>query len=254
MEALFVQTAASMTSDGRTIKLEDTRRRRCTLRPSKTRGRAHVYASIPGSVGSCENSFAQNPPNAVLSFASQETGFPKTPWVIEDPHRRTVLATASTSSTTVPATTRPCALFIHPFGRPFNQFRPPGCTARTPSDALTQPASPMVLVVLSRGAPGPVWRWAWPSSPGAFAHDTCQSATNSRFCSVDKHSLVVVCERRWWRLGEHVLPSMSLLRSRLRSSSKCEQRPGPRLPVDTLMADAGNDEIESVDFALTQEG
>ena len=27
-----------------------------------------------------------------------------------------------------------------------------------------------------------------------------QSSTNPRLCGVDKHILVVVCRRRWWRL------------------------------------------------------
>ena len=31
-----------------------------------------------------------------------------------------------------------------------------------------------------------------------------QSSTNPRLCSVDKHILVVVCRRRWWRLWDSV--------------------------------------------------
>ncbi len=31
-----------------------------------------------------------------------------------------------------------------------------------------------------------------------------QSSTNPRLCSVDKHILVVVCRRRWWRLWDNV--------------------------------------------------
>ena len=80
MEALFVQTSASMTSDGGSITLHG-------LSPSTlyfadrpaARGRAHVVPSVRGALGDGDNSFADNPPNAVLSFAEPGDRLPRTP-------------------------------------------------------------------------------------------------------------------------------------------------------------------------------
>ena len=67
-----------------------------------------------------DNSFAENPPNAVLSFAEPGDRLPEDSVVeIQDPHLDGDALTYSIKvlDGTVPAATGPCALFIDPLGR-----------------------------------------------------------------------------------------------------------------------------------------
>ena len=78
-----------------------------------------------------ENSFADNPPNAVLSFAEPGDRLPEdTVVVIQDPHLDGDALTYSIQllDGTVPAATGPCALFIDPSGVPCHRSLQPGCT------------------------------------------------------------------------------------------------------------------------------
>ena len=73
--------------------------------------------------GEGDNSFADNPPNAVLSFAEPGDGLPvDAVVVIQDPHLDEDVLTYSIKvlDGTVPAVTGPCALFIDPLGRPLS--------------------------------------------------------------------------------------------------------------------------------------
>ena len=70
-----------------------------------------------------DNSFADNPPNVVLSFAEPGDRLPQDAVVaIQDPHLDGDALSYSIEllDGTVPAATGPCALFIDPLGRPLS--------------------------------------------------------------------------------------------------------------------------------------
>ena len=70
MEALFVQTAASMSSDGGRITLQGVSPSTLYFADRPEREVGHMSSREFVDVwGEGENSFAANPPNAVLSFA-----------------------------------------------------------------------------------------------------------------------------------------------------------------------------------------
>jgi hypothetical protein len=68
-----------------------------------------------------DNSFADNPPNAVLSFGEPGDRLPEDAVVvIQDPHLDgdTLTYSIKVLDGAVPAATGPCALLIDPLGRP----------------------------------------------------------------------------------------------------------------------------------------
>ena len=70
-----------------------------------------------------DNSFAENPPNAVLTFGEPGDRLPEDAVVvIQDPHLDgdTLTYSIKLLDGTVPAATGPCALFIDPLGRPLS--------------------------------------------------------------------------------------------------------------------------------------
>jgi hypothetical protein len=70
MEALFVQTAASMTSDRGTITLQGLSPSTLYFADRPQREVGHILSrSFVANWAEGDNSFADNPPNAVLSFA-----------------------------------------------------------------------------------------------------------------------------------------------------------------------------------------
>jgi hypothetical protein len=80
-----------------------------------------------------DNSFADNPPNAVLSFAEPGDRLPEDAVVvIQDPHLNGDALTYSIKllDGTVPTATGPCALFIDPFGRPLSPVSAAGMHRR----------------------------------------------------------------------------------------------------------------------------
>jgi hypothetical protein len=125
IEALFVQTAGRLTSDGgKMITLQ-------SLSPSTLyfadRPRREVgHMSTQRFVDlweQGENSFAVDPPNAVLSFAEPEDQTPEEVVVtIRSPRLDvdTLSYEVDVLDGTLPTSTGPCALFIDPFGRPLS--------------------------------------------------------------------------------------------------------------------------------------
>jgi hypothetical protein len=125
IEALFVQTAGKLTSDGgNMITLQ-------SLSPSTLyfadRPRREVgHMSTQRFVdlwAQGENSFAVDPPNAVLSFAEPEDQTPEEVVVtIRSPRLDvdTLSYEVDVLDGTLPTSTGPCALFIDPFGRPLS--------------------------------------------------------------------------------------------------------------------------------------
>ena len=134
MEALFVQTAASTSSDGETIKLLGLSPSTLYFSDRPKREVGHMSTRQFVDVwGAGDNSFAQNPPNAVLSFAEPDDRLPEDAVVvIQDPRLDGDVLTYSIKllDGIVPATTGPCALLIDPFGRPLSPVSAAGMHRR----------------------------------------------------------------------------------------------------------------------------
>ena len=125
IEALFVQTAGRLTSDGKgaislhglspsTIYFAD--------RPQREVGHLSTRRFVE-LWGEGDNSFALDPPNAVLSFAEPEDRTPEEVVVtIRNPSLEgdALSYDVDVLDGILPASTGPCALFIDPFGRPLS--------------------------------------------------------------------------------------------------------------------------------------
>jgi len=124
MEALFVQTAASMTSDRGTITLQGLAPSTLYFADRPQREVGHLLSRhFVANWAAGDNSFAVNPPNAVLSFAEPGDRLPEDAVVvIQDPHLDgdTLTYRIKVLDGAVPAATGPCALFIDPLGRPLS--------------------------------------------------------------------------------------------------------------------------------------
>ncbi len=124
IEALFVQTATRMTSDGGTITLRGLSPSTLYFADRPQREVGHMLSRhFVANWAAGDNSFAENPPNAVLSFADPGDRLPDDAVVeIQDPHLDGDALTYSIKvlDGTVPAATGPCALFIDPLGRPLS--------------------------------------------------------------------------------------------------------------------------------------
>ncbi len=124
IEALFVQTAASMTSDGEVVTLNGLSPSTLYFADRPQREVGHMSSrQFVANWGEGDNSFAQNPPNAVLSFAEPGDRVPEDAVVvIQDPHLDGDALSYSIKllDGTVPKATGPCALFIDPLGRPLS--------------------------------------------------------------------------------------------------------------------------------------
>jgi hypothetical protein len=134
MEALFVQTASSMTSDGSRITLEGLSPSTLYFSDRPQREVGHMSTRQFVDVwGAGDNSFAANPPNAVLSFAEPDDRLPEEAVVvIQDPRLDGDILSYSIKllDGTVPITSGPCALFIDPFGRPLSPVSAAGMHRR----------------------------------------------------------------------------------------------------------------------------
>jgi hypothetical protein len=134
IEALFVQTAAGMTSEGETITLHGISPSTLYFSDRPQREVGHMTSRLFVDLwAEGENSFEADPPNAVLSFAEPDDRTPEDVVVeIQSPslvgeelsYRVTAL------DGTVPAKTGPCALFIDPFGRPLSPVSAAGMHRR----------------------------------------------------------------------------------------------------------------------------
>jgi hypothetical protein len=134
MEALFVQTAASMTSDRGAITLHGLSPSTLYFADRPQRDVGHMMSrQFVANWKEGDNSFAENPPNAVLSFAEPGDRLPEDAVVvIQDPRMDGDALTYNIKllEGTVPAATGPCALFIDPFGRPLSPVSAAGMHRR----------------------------------------------------------------------------------------------------------------------------
>jgi hypothetical protein len=135
IEALFVQTAHSLTSEGdKSITLHGLSPSTIYFadRPQREVGHMSTKRFVDlWSVG--DNSFETDPPNAVLSFAEPEDRAPEE--VVVTIRQPTLQGDSLTFEVdvldgTLPASTGPCALFIDPFGRPLSPVSAAGMHRR----------------------------------------------------------------------------------------------------------------------------
>ena len=125
IEALFVQTAGSLVSDGeKTITLHGLSPSTLYFADRPEREVGHMSTRLFVELwGEGENSFAIDPPNAVLSFAQPEDRPPQDVVVtIRDPKMDgdSLSYQVDVLDGMMPPSTGPCALFIDPFGRPLS--------------------------------------------------------------------------------------------------------------------------------------
>jgi hypothetical protein len=134
MEALFVHAAASMTSSGGTITLRGLSPSTLCFADRPQREVGHMSTrQFVANWSDRDNSFADKPPNAILSFAEPDDRPPTDAVVvIQDPHldRDELSYTIKVLDGTVPSSTGPCAMFIDPFGAPLSPVSAAGMHRR----------------------------------------------------------------------------------------------------------------------------
>ncbi len=134
IEALFVQTARGMTGEGDRIVLHGLSPSTLYFSDRPQREVGHMTTSnFVDLWGQGENSFATDPPNAVLSFA--EPGDRAVDDVVVEIMTPTLEGDELAYDVKVlegslPAQTGPCALFIDPFGRPLSPVSAAGMHRR----------------------------------------------------------------------------------------------------------------------------
>jgi hypothetical protein len=135
IEALFVQTAGALTSQGGkaiTLKGLSPSTLYFADRPKREVGHMSTRQFVE-LWGDGENSFAADPPNAVLSFAEPEDRTPEEVVVtIRNPKlgKDSLTYEVDVLDGELPAATGPCALFIDPFGRPLSPVSVAGMNRR----------------------------------------------------------------------------------------------------------------------------
>lgn len=123
-QSMFVQTARSMSSDGTTLRLNEITP--STLYFSDRPKRVVGHMSTVDFVelwGAGDNSFEDDPPNAVLAFLEPGDQAPEDAVVvIKQPRLENgdLSYSIETLEGTVPPQTGPVTLFIDPFGRPLS--------------------------------------------------------------------------------------------------------------------------------------
>lgn len=135
IEALFVQTAGRLTSDGQNvITLQGVSPSTIYFADRPQREVGHMSTTRFVELwGEGDNSFAADPPNAVLSFAEPADRDPEEVVVaIREPRADgdSLSYQVNVLDGKLPASTGPCALFIDPFGRPLSPVSAAGMHRR----------------------------------------------------------------------------------------------------------------------------
>jgi hypothetical protein len=123
-QSMFVQTAQGMASDGTTLTLKGVTPSTLYFsdRPQRVVGHMST-ADFVDLWAEGDNSFEDDPPNAVLAFLEPGDQVPEDAViVIQDPHldNRDLCYSIEALEGTVPAHSGPVTLFIDPFGRPLS--------------------------------------------------------------------------------------------------------------------------------------
>ena len=123
-ESMFVQTAHGMSSDGTTLTLTEVTPSTLYFSDRPKRIVGHMATSdFVDLWGEGDNSFEEDPPNAVLSFLEPGDQAPEDAVVvIQQPRLEngSLSYSIETLEGTVPTQTGPVTLFIDPFGRPLS--------------------------------------------------------------------------------------------------------------------------------------
>ena len=134
IEAMFVQCAHGMTTSDGTVTFQGPAHSTLFFadRPQRVVGHMHTSKFV-NEWGDGENSFAEDPPNAVLSFLEEGDAVPEeVTLTIRDPKFDwdTLNYTVDVLDGTLPDKAGPCSLFIDPIGRPLSPMSVAGVRRR----------------------------------------------------------------------------------------------------------------------------
>jgi hypothetical protein len=134
IEAMFVQVGSGMSSDKDTITLQGAGSATLFFADRPDRVERHVSThKFVNEWGKGENSFAEDPPNAVITFLESDDSTPddatvvlRNPQIAGD----TLTYNVEVLEGTLPASAGSCSLFIDPIGRPLSPMSVAGVRRR----------------------------------------------------------------------------------------------------------------------------
>jgi hypothetical protein len=134
IEALFVQSAHGLTSSKDSVTFHGLAHSTLFFadRPQRIVGHMHTRKFVD-QWGEGEDSFAEDPPNAVVSFLEDGDAIPEeVTMTIRDPQFTgdTLTYKIDILDGTLPAKAGPCSLFIDPIGRPLSPMSVAGVRRR----------------------------------------------------------------------------------------------------------------------------
>ena len=134
IEALFVQSAHGLTTSKGSVTLHGLAHATIFFSDRPQRVVGHLSSrKFVDQWGEGEDSFADDPPNAVLSFLEDGDTVPEeVTMTISDPHLDgdTLTYTVDILDGMLPASSGPCSLFIDPVGRPLSPMSVAGVRRR----------------------------------------------------------------------------------------------------------------------------
>jgi hypothetical protein len=134
IEAMFVQSAHGLTTSNGTLTFHGPSHSTLFFadRPQRVVGHMHTSKFVD-EWGEGENSFSEDPPNAVVSFLEGGDTVPEEVTVVlRDPQltENTLTYRVEVLDGTLPAQAGPCSLFIDPIGRPLSPMSVAGVRRR----------------------------------------------------------------------------------------------------------------------------
>jgi hypothetical protein len=134
IEALFVQSAHGLTSSKGSVTFHGLAHQTLFFADRPQRVVGHLTSKkFVDQWGEGEDSFAEDPPNAVVSFLEDEDEVPEeVTMTISDPQieGNTLTYKVNVLDGTLPAKAGPCSLFIDPIGRPLSPMSVAGVRRR----------------------------------------------------------------------------------------------------------------------------
>ena len=134
IEAMFVQSAHGLTSRDGTLTLVGASPSTLFFadRPDRVVGHVHTNTFV-GEWGIGENSFEEDPPNAVISFLEDADAVPEEVTVVIKNAQlkdNNLSYNIDVLDGSLPAAAGPCALFVDPIGRPLSPMSVAGVRRR----------------------------------------------------------------------------------------------------------------------------
>jgi len=134
IEALFVQSAHGLTSNNGSVTFHGLAHATLFFSDRPQRVVGHLTSKkFVDQWGEGEDSFAVDPPNAVISFLEDGDAVPEeVTLIIRDPQLKgdTITYKVNILDGTLPAKAGPCSLFIDPVGRPLSPVSVAGMRRR----------------------------------------------------------------------------------------------------------------------------